>query len=1026
MTTPVTAEQVVYPSVEFWALPRGGTPVALPDVRDFSLSRVRGQAGTVTLDYPTIGQDFALLAAIDRPNAELEVEIRIGGTSTGARRAMLQLCKGDRAKRGDVWTFSGHYLGKLIDAAQTVYESSDEKGETRFSASPGRIMRILVERAKARGVLTDITVGFTDTHDSRGVAWPSDATITISWSPGTRYLAILEQLEDELEVAEWDLTGDRVLQLYAFGTRGVDRTLPGAQVTLEYGRDILDAPTTGDNQDGGTRVLGAGKDGLYRSATNTTAEAQRGRAIETFQSWNNVEDTGTLQTLVQRAAAIVGDGSHEYAHELTLSEHCPRPGRDFDVSDWVLRSVGGTTERVRVAQHVLSRSGNEIRWTVGLGDMIEDAQVRTRRMIERLLSGAAVVGTSTPPPETEVDDGKPPAKPTGLNTGSNAYKEGRNNYALVTVGWLPVQKNADGTDASDIARYRVEWRATSGDGGWVLGGETEGTSLSFGRVPVNLSIQVRVQCLDKWSRASAWSDLVQLVTTTDTTPPPVPSAPTLFNYIGLIVCEWDGLGSAGERMPLDFDFIEVHCSTTANFTPDRPADMSTSTTFVGLQMGAGQTPYAGATELPIGTNVYFRLVAVDSLGNVSAASAASVLATEAIEDGDIASVNIGKLTTGELKAILTISQAIQTAATGSRVRIDTAGLWCYNAAGGEVLSYRIATGLMRLVGELIAQGSGNAKIEITPGTQPTMYLHSIDQTVGPAFMNAFNAGSGRTSLGINSGPTNTAKNETTRFTRTVLWPDYAALERVNGLQQNRGGRVFVGATSSTLDLYDANGALEGVVEVTDAVTHMRQMSAGSRRAEVYMTENMIELNTYTGTAPNENRQAFVRILNNSVQLLGGGGVFINNKDFNAKSFVIPHPDDDPDLPEQDQRWLVHACTESPTAAVEYEGITEVHGHAAVVELPGYFEGLCEPDGRTVQVTPLLSDDPADSVEFHSVTASLPRDGRFRIACSGPDGTRVSWRVRATRRDASFEVEPRRADYIAHGDGPYRYLTPRAA
>ena len=56
--------------------------------------------------------------------------------------------------------------------------------------------------------------------------------------------------------------------------------------------------------------------------------------------------------------------------------------------------------------------------------------------------------------------------------------------------------------------------------------------------------------------------------------------------------------------------------------------------------------------------------------------------------------------------------------------------------------------------------------------------------------------------------------------------------------------------------------------------------------------------------------------------------------------------------------------------------------------------------------------------------SRVRDGRFHLVCAAPDGTRVHWLVKATRRGADFDVEPQRADVVAHGDGPYRYLTPR--
>jgi hypothetical protein len=125
-----------------------------------------------------------------------------------------------------------------------------------------------------------------------------------------------------------------------------------------------------------------------------------------------------------------------------------------------------------------------------------------------------------------------------------------------------------------------------------------------------------------------------------------------------------------------------------------------------------------------------------------------------------------------------------------------------------------------------------------------------------------------------------------------------------------------------------------------------------------------------------------------------------------KSFVIDHPTD-PD------RLLVHVCTESPTAGVEYTGSVVVYDGHAVVALPDYFEALCEPDGRTVQLTP---------VGALCRVASRPIvDGRFVVLSDAPDGTRVDWLVKATRRHADFDVEPVREGLRVAGSGPYRYV-----
>jgi hypothetical protein len=155
----------------------------------------------------------------------------------------------------------------------------------------------------------------------------------------------------------------------------------------------------------------------------------------------------------------------------------------------------------------------------------------------------------------------------------------------------------------------------------------------------------------------------------------------------------------------------------------------------------------------------------------------------------------------------------------------------------------------------------------------------------------------------------------------------------------------------------------------------------------------------------------------SMRNVGGADPAMDMDGYSArfvKNFVIPHPQDD-------DKWLVHACTESPTAGVEYNGTAVIQNYRAIVELPDYFEDLTEVEGRTVQVTPMLPPDGAMYPFIPRAIGSVPRDGRFFISSDGLDGTLVAWRVFATRKDAKFPVEPLRAEYERAGDGPYTYL-----
>lgn len=86
--------------------------------------------------------------------------------------------------------------------------------------TPGAVLRILLADAQARGALTGTTLGFTDTTDSAGVAWP--VTADLAFRAGTTLLAVLEQLaEVYLELKPSPST----YRLDAYVTRGEATTV---------------------------------------------------------------------------------------------------------------------------------------------------------------------------------------------------------------------------------------------------------------------------------------------------------------------------------------------------------------------------------------------------------------------------------------------------------------------------------------------------------------------------------------------------------------------------------------------------------------------------------------------------------------------------------------------------------------------------------------------------------------------------------------------------------------------------------
>ena len=139
------------------------------------------------------------------------------------------------------------------------------------------------------------------------------------------------------------------------------------------------------------------------------------------------------------------------------------------------------------------------------------------------------------------------------------------------------------------------------------------------RRATNLEVQASV--VDVWGNGSAWTGTTSITTAADSTPPGVPSTPTLLGKLGGIQVKWDGLITGSVAQPKDYAYTDIHISTTSGFTPS-------STTKSLTVFGPGQflitmDPSTGAalvlnTATP--TTYFIKLVSYDSSGNASTPS----------------------------------------------------------------------------------------------------------------------------------------------------------------------------------------------------------------------------------------------------------------------------------------------------------------------------------------------------------------------------------------------------------------------
>ncbi|SDL72925.1 hypothetical protein SAMN05421874_12816 [Nonomuraea maritima] len=521
----------------------------------------------------------------------------------------------------------------------------------------------------------------------------------------------------------------------------------------------------------------------------------------------------------------------------------------------------------------------------------------------------------------------------------------------------------------------------------------------------------------------AFSEQVIILIPDDTTPPPAPSAPTVTTRLGMIHVTWDGLGSLGESMPSDLDRVQVWMADPLVGGSARVVDsMRVMETIV-----VGGQPYGAARE--------FWLTAVDRSGNESLESGHVTVATQPLVDTDVigkvldganiktGTVNAadaviantitgslvqasaidtghlranavttpilaaGSVTAGKLESVLTLSTRVVAGnPSAGRVELNATGIRGFNSSGSETVS------LANNGSFALRSASSGARIQLD-GTGFRAYNSGGVETVSLASTGSFALKSSSSGARIEMDNTGFRAYDSSGA-QTVSIGSNGTASITGTLISGKAGearvqiqRIF-GGTYSPIEFINPSNAIVGQIWA---------YSGGSGPALQASNFDGVVLTLYRGGSEFRNDFGPLDLVGSPVRINGG-----------VKSFIIPHPDD-PD------RWLIHACTESPHNGVEYWGTAQLDERGeAHVELPAYFEGLTEVEERAVFIT-------AMGTGRSSASATYPLDGQFSIY--GVPGERVAWQVKAVRSDVPpVKVEPRRDEVNVAGFGPYRYYT----
>lgn len=591
--------------------PNGARQGVLPTPQGVSASMPFGDVGGIETIYPAAGPRGSLLATPCEIAVEVSYDLGATWTEPDNARYLRLVRSGDTVEQVPVVAYRGPaYLWTLSKARVLPEGLLNADGKRPFlTATPGTILRTLIQEAQARGALAGLDASsFSNTLDSSGAAWAQ--VITIYYEPGLDYLSILMNLAAQ-GLVDFTMSG-RALKVY-----NADTVMAGAATgILQKGRDLTEAPYTGTLEGLANFVHLQGDEGLSFSRTNGAALAPWGR-WESFISQGGVKDTGTMTVLTDSALELSGAERVENTYGLNFALATALPFRDYGLGKEVrIRDGAGLPVSLRCRQITLTRDERGVvAGNVVLNDRFLENEVRQARRVQGITGGSTADGGTGARPAPVGTDRLAPKPPTGLLFASDSYLDDEGKvWATITTNWTEPTQNADGTALTDLQGYEVFWRLT-GDTAWTLATTVDApaSGVTVGGYFPATAYEVAVKAYDETGNRSALSVAGGLTTDDDVTAPPKPSTPVVTALLGQVLATWDGLGDGAVALPSDFARLEFHASTVSGFAPSAATLVDQST----ARQGGMSTVVTGfGYDVP----VYVRLVMYDRSGNVSPVS----------------------------------------------------------------------------------------------------------------------------------------------------------------------------------------------------------------------------------------------------------------------------------------------------------------------------------------------------------------------------------------------------------------------
>lgn len=625
-----------------------GAPIGeLTHPSEYAFSSPYSDVSAMTLSYRD-----------DMPNANrmyLPCEVAVEYSATGApgswaevpNARYLRIGRGRQLVGSDIlrkYTMPGmaYLLGK---ARQWVTTGLNADNKRPFNAANvGMIMLTLINENKTfGGSMVGITCDFTTSVDSAGNAWDKNIT-GIAYEPGLDLFTILNNLSDQ-GMCDWYFQG-RTLRI--FNTSYLEVNKP---VTFKAGVDINALPIDGSLDDMIHTAMVLGDAGVKLVQESSYSPPVYWGKWQGYIGNGGVSDTGTMGILVDQLLADGAAEKAQYTCELSTQTTSWEPFRDFIAGNFISApSESGTNQNLRVYGINCNRKADgDLTVSLIVNDRFTEAEVKRARRTTGITGGATVGGSGTSPTIPAPGQRKP-AAPTGLVAGGNVAPNAAGfPRAVASLDWADVTTDTGGV-ALEISGYEVQaYKGTTFTHWLPFPGIVGSSATSVADLDPGSIYNIRVRALSVAGVPSDWTTPnVILTNPSDTTPPGVPSNPTLSSALGTITIKWDGKAQGAANMPVDLDYVKVW---QQGVTPviDR------------IEPGGGYTTIGGLTP---GTSYSFALSAIDKMGNESAkTSYFAITVVSAATDAGI-QAQLGFLTT-ELQNYT--DDQIATSATGNKI-----------------------------------------------------------------------------------------------------------------------------------------------------------------------------------------------------------------------------------------------------------------------------------------------------------------------------------------------------------------------